>query len=304
MVPGNPNLEVTQYLLLDYPGEDDFLEAALAEFRREKTGGTPLTVTYNGKSFDAQILKTRCLMKGRAPPVFCHADLLHPARRLWKRVLPSCSQGAIETAVLGLDRTGDTPGAMAPDIWFAFLKTGETAALRGICDHNARDISGLARLFSAMARIAEDPLEAHGAYGYDLEGLALHWRKACRPGACGWDGLCEGEIPETGKTLLSAAAGQGHPRAALALARDLFLAGDHNAGRGYLRRVAEGDHPPYTRALACRSLAIDAERRLKNPSLALSYTEAALNRDMALPPRLREDLTRRRDRLAAKAAAR
>ncbi|MDR0388096.1 MAG: ribonuclease H-like domain-containing protein, partial [Treponema sp.] len=38
MVPGNPNLEVTQYLLLDYPGEDDFLEAALAEFRREKTG--------------------------------------------------------------------------------------------------------------------------------------------------------------------------------------------------------------------------------------------------------------------------
>jgi uncharacterized protein YprB with RNaseH-like and TPR domain len=307
---GEAKLEVAQYLLLDYPGEDDFLEAVLAEFRREKTGRAPLTVTYNGKAFDAQIMKTRCLMQGKAPPVFFHADLLHPARRLWKRILPSCSQGEIETAVLGLDRTGDTPGALAPDIWFAFLKTGETAALRGVCDHNAKDIFGLTRLFSAMTCIAADPLETHSVYGYDLEELALHWRKVCHlnrkygPAAYGGDRLCEGEIPETGNALLSAAAGQGHPLAALALARDMFLAGDHEAGRGHLRRVAEGDHPPYIQARACRALAIDAERRLKNPSLALSYSEAALTPDTALPPRLREDLTRRRDRLTKKATAR
>jgi hypothetical protein len=255
-------------------------------------------------------------MKGKAPPVFFHADLLHPARRLWKRVLPSCSQGEIETAVLGLDRTGDTPGALAPDIWFAFLKTGETTALGGICDHNAKDIFGLTRLFSAMAGIAADPLGTHGVYSYDLEGLALHWRACSASRVCsaslarrlnrkwlaayGGDRLYEGEIPETGNALLTAAARQGYPLAALALARDLFFTGDHEAGRGYLRRVAEGDHPPYMRARACRALAIDAERRLKNPSLALAYSEAALTPDEALPPYLRKDLIRRRDRLTKK----
>lgn len=313
-VAGETKLEVAQYLLLDYPGEDDFLEAVLGEFRREEDGCPPLTVTYNGKTFDAQVLKTRCLMQGRPPPVFFHADLLHPARRLWKRILPSCSQGEIETAVLGLDRTGDTPGAMAPDIWFAFLKTGETAALGGICDHNVRDISGLARLFGALVRIAEDPLRAHSLYSYDLESLALHWRKVCRPKRkTGERFLFGGEIPETGKTLLSAAASQGCPLAALTLARDLFSAGEHEAGRGRLRSVAAGDHSPYVRALALRSLAIDAERRLRDLSLALSYAEAALAlhtpasgvpiSPCALPLSLREDLTRRRDRLVEKRGA-
>jgi uncharacterized protein YprB with RNaseH-like and TPR domain len=300
---GETKLEVAQYLLLDYPGEKDFLEAVLAEFRPGKNGKAPLTVTYNGKTFDAQVLKTQCLMWGKPLPVFFHADLLHPARRLWKRVLPSCSQGEIETAVLGLDRTGDTPGAMAPDIWFAFLKTGETTALRGMCDHNVKDIFGLTRLFSALVRIAEDPLGASGVYAYDVESLALHWRKAlcrvCRPNREQGKGpLLEGEIPDTGKALLRAAAGQGRPLAALALARDLFRAGEHEAGRGHLRRILEGRHSPRITALACRALAIDAERRLRDPALALSYAEAGLTPDTPLS--LREDLTRRRDRLAEK----
>jgi uncharacterized protein YprB with RNaseH-like and TPR domain len=303
---GSLNLEVTQYLLLDYPGEDDFLEAALGEFlppvdsrREERAGKAPLTVTYNGKSFDAQVLKTRCLLKGKAPPLFFHADLLHPARRLWKRVLPSCSQGEIETAVLGLDRTGDTPGALAPDIWFAFLNTREPAALRGVCDHNVKDAAGLAGLFSALLRIAADPRGTHPVYRYDLEALALHWRKL-RPGTPGLNrGVDEEETVKTGEALLALAARQGRPLAALALARDLFRAGDAEAGRGRLQRVAEGEHSPSIRARACRSLAIDAERRLRDAPLALSYTEAAL-RLPALPSGIREDLTRRRDRLRKK----
>ncbi|MDR0451629.1 MAG: ribonuclease H-like domain-containing protein, partial [Treponema sp.] len=183
-------LRVSQYLLLDYPGEGDFLGAALREFGcgAAETPGEdtpafqqpPFVVTYNGKSFDAQILKTRCLMNTIAPPDYRHADLLHPARRLWKRVLPSCSQASVETAVLGLDRSGDIPGSEAPDIWFDFLKTGKIGALYGICDHNIRDIYGLARLMAALAEIAASPLEALGKYRCDAERLALRWWKACR----------------------------------------------------------------------------------------------------------------------------
>ncbi|MDR1840142.1 MAG: ribonuclease H-like domain-containing protein, partial [Treponema sp.] len=118
-------LIVTQYLLLDYPGEDDFLENVLNEFKKPQS----VIVTYNGKCFDSQILKTRCLMNGIKPPEYHHADLLHPARRLWKNIIHDCSQASIETRILGLDRSDDIPGALAPEIWFEFLKTGRTERL-------------------------------------------------------------------------------------------------------------------------------------------------------------------------------
>ncbi|MCL2763391.1 MAG: ribonuclease H-like domain-containing protein, partial [Treponema sp.] len=133
-------LHITQYLLLDYPGEPDFIEALVREIKR---GGNTIIVSYNGKSFDSQILKTRCLMNGISPPQYFHADLLHPSRRFWKRLLPDCSQGTIETNILGLDRTGDIPGAMAPEIWFSFLRDGAAEPLLGICEHNRKDIAGL-----------------------------------------------------------------------------------------------------------------------------------------------------------------
>ncbi|MDR1353720.1 MAG: ribonuclease H-like domain-containing protein, partial [Treponema sp.] len=226
-------LRVSQYLLLDYPGEGGFLEAALKEFGAggalEIPGGNPaalrqppLVVTYNGKTFDSQILRTRCLMNAIAPPEYCHADLLHPARRLWKRVLPSCSQASIETAVLGLDRSGDTPGSEAPDIWFDFLKTGKTGALHGICEHNVRDIYGLARLMAALAEIAASPLEALGKYRCDAERLALRWWKVCRGETlapaypvCGTGTPAGGAELEKGKSLLDHAAKEGWRKAML-----------------------------------------------------------------------------------------
>ncbi len=54
-VVSEDKLRITQYLLLDYPGESDFLEAVLAEFANTNS----VIVTYNGKCFDSQILKTR-----------------------------------------------------------------------------------------------------------------------------------------------------------------------------------------------------------------------------------------------------
>jgi hypothetical protein len=257
-VPGNPRsgarkapaLEVTQYLLLDYPGEPDFLEAALGEFALPRGAGKPpLMVSYNGKTFDSQILKTRCLMNGREPPRYHHLDLLHPARRLWKRVLRDCSQGTIEGAVLGLDRSGDIPGSLAPDIWFNFLKTGETGDLWGICDHNLRDIQGLAVLLGAFSRIAGDPPGAAARYRCDPEALALLWHHA---------------DPAAAPPLLQAAAEKGSP-------------------------------------LACRILALEAEWKQRDYGAALGWTERGL-RAGGLQPGLREDLLRRRERLAAKEA--
>ncbi|MDR1804087.1 MAG: ribonuclease H-like domain-containing protein [Treponema sp.] len=206
-------LAITQYLLLDYPGEADFIERVAGEFTALPP---PLVITYNGKSFDSQILKNRCLMNGMVPPEYFHADLLHPARRLWKRTLPDCSQATIEVSVLGLDRAGDVPGAMAPEIWFSFLRNGDNTELLSICDHNVRDITGLASLFLALNAIAAAPLESQNRFRFDMEALALIWRSAIRRNPQ----LFGDEEKKTGEELFRDAAQNGSPFAALILAKN------------------------------------------------------------------------------------
>jgi uncharacterized protein YprB with RNaseH-like and TPR domain len=282
-------LRITQYLLLDYPGENDFIEALLAEFTDSVT-----MISYNGKCFDSQILKTRCLMNGIVPPEYRHADLLHPARRLWKRLLPDCSQATIETGILGIDRTGDIPGAFAPEIWFSFLRHRETGPLLGIVEHNRRDIAGLAAIFSALTRIADNPFEAAKDINFDLEALALRWYERSRYEP--YTPLCE-----TGQKLLRFAAEDdsaegGHPHAALVYALSLLKAGQRDDGRKWLLKTASAECPPPPRISALRALAIDSEHRLKDPALALSFTEQALE---ILPPdsSRRADFERRQQRL-------
>ena len=208
-----PRIEITQYLLLDYPGEPDFIENVIKEFAAP---AEPFVVSYNGKSFDSQILKTRCLMNGIMPLPYSHADLLHSARRLWKRRLPDCSQATIEVSVLGLDRSGDTPGALAPDIWFSFLRNGGNRELLSICEHNERDIRGLASLFLALGEISSAPLESRDRFRFDEEALALSWRMALKKSPF-FFGDAEQKLSGL---LLETAAGNGCPAAAIAMAKN------------------------------------------------------------------------------------
>jgi uncharacterized protein YprB with RNaseH-like and TPR domain len=220
---GGKMLKITQYLLLDYPGENDFLEAVLKEF-----GENSVTVSFNGKCFDSQIIKTRCLVNRIMPPLFKHADLLHPARRLWKNIIGECSQGSIETKILGIDRTGDTPGALAPDIWFEFLKTGRIDRLTGICDHNICDISGLSRMLAAMVSVADNPLDCN--INYDIERLALFWRKYLRK----HDGQ-ERELIETGEKLLRITAEKQAPLCVYVYSTELIRRKNYNEALKFVK---------------------------------------------------------------------
>jgi uncharacterized protein YprB with RNaseH-like and TPR domain len=193
-------LTVTQYLLLDHAGEPLFLQKCL-----EHLSG--LVVTYNGKSFDSQIIKSRCIMNALPLPFYHHADLVHPTRYLWRGKLPSCRQRDIEERVLGMDRGDDLPGSFAPDAWFRFLKSGETNNLLKTCAHNAADIAGLAAIWAMFADLAASPLSA-GRYNAGLEHLALRClnfvkrrRREGRPASL--------SMEETVVKLLEEAAAQG-----------------------------------------------------------------------------------------------
>jgi len=269
-------LHITQYLLLDYPGENDFLSAVLGEFKNEKS----VIVSYNGKCFDSQILKNRCLMNRIKPPEYCHADLLHPARRLWKNIINDCSQDSIETRILGLDRSNDIPGTLAPEIWFEFLRTGETGRLIGICDHNTADITGLASILGAISCIAENPLNSED-YNFDIERLALYWRdfirirKKCLPTEKVEISQLD-KLQTTGIEILRYSADKKFPRASIVYAQDLIKNGDFEEGRKRLLSITKSSFPESIKAAALRALAIDSERRLKNLKEAYKFVETGL----------------------------
>ena len=317
-------LTITQYLLLDFPGEGEFIEQVAGEFCLKRgndaemrdagsyeAGALPLVISFNGKCFDSQILRNRCLMNGINAPRYFHADLLHPARRLWKRLLPDCSQSTIETSILGLDREGDIPGAFAPEIWFSFLRDGENSNLLKICDHNVLDIKGLASLFLTLVEIAGDPHNSQKKIRCDEEGLAISWMRALKKTPL----FFGDDEKETGEFLLERAAENGGPRASLFLALDLFKRGRSIEGSSIMlvlaginsnspnSKLTAGKDPPYfpvsIRTAALKSLAIDAEWRLKDYPLALKYVSSALEIG-GITFSARRDLEKRQIRLIGK----
>lgn len=137
-----PTFHVRQ-LFMRHPGEERALlhhtEAALSE--------DATLVTFNGRTFDMPLLETRYRMYRRAsPPVAEHLDLLHPARRIWKHRLPSCSLGTLEREVLGVTRQRDAPGWLIPQLYFEFLRTRNVEPLEPVFSHNRMDVLSLARL--------------------------------------------------------------------------------------------------------------------------------------------------------------
>lgn len=304
-----PELCITQYLLLDYPGEEEFLTAALGELASGKTGRPPFVLSFNGKTFDFPVLLNRCRMKGMEFPGYFHGDLLYPARRLWRGALPSCSLRELEAAVLDVERTGDVPGSAAPDSWFSFLRTGDPLPLLGIAAHNQRDIYGLAALFQTLASVAAEPLAGLDAFRGNRERFALYWRKQLysRAGAdffsSHYTPLQITALQETGFCLLQDAARRGFPRAVLAAAQELFARHWDQDGRDCLLALTGDAAPPRfgacpakITAAAYRLLALDAEYRLGDPAKALYYTGRALGIG-EIPPGLKRELLRRRDRL-------
>jgi len=223
-------LHITQYLLLDYSGQNDFLENIITEFNNNKS----FIVTYNGKSFDSHVLNSMCLVNRIKPPLYNHIDLIHPARRLWKRIINDCSQASIEKNILGINRKDDIPGALAPEIWFEFLKTGNTERLKGICDHNICDISGLTGLFAMIISIAKDPLNE--IFTYDIEKLALYWRKYLRK----HNGNINIEHLKTqGEEILKLAADKNCPRAVYVYSYDKMILGGYKEALKYVKKGLE-----------------------------------------------------------------
>ncbi|HEY6958188.1 MAG TPA: ribonuclease H-like domain-containing protein [Candidatus Limnocylindria bacterium] len=142
-------LILQQHMLRDLSAESAFVEhlkGVLEPFRA--------CASYNGKTFDLPLLRTRFVMAIRSDLTVdeSHLDLLHPARRLWKDRFGSTTLRQLEESVLDDGRVTDIPGSLIPDAYFHYLRRGDESIIAPVLLHNARDVVSLVRIADRVAR--------------------------------------------------------------------------------------------------------------------------------------------------------
>lgn len=162
---------VLEQLLVRALGE----EAPMLARVRERIERASFLVTFNGKSFDLPLLRTRfVLARMDPPPSPPHLDLLHVARRVHgKRVKQGCRLVTLERDVLGFERHDDVPSGEVAACYLHFLRTGDARSLLGVVEHNAWDVLAMA----ALVGIYGEPFDGAMA-AEDLVGVARTLRRA------------------------------------------------------------------------------------------------------------------------------
>ncbi len=144
-------------------GERAFLEGILGDLSRAS-----VLVTFSGKSFDRHRLADRLAFHGMDEAVrrMTHLDLLHSARRVYRKRLPDVRLRTLEERLLEVFRGDDLPGAECPRLYLDWLR-GHAVDLEPVFRHNELDVLSLVTL---LARLGRDPWE--GAVPLPL--LAAH----------------------------------------------------------------------------------------------------------------------------------
>lgn len=273
------------------PAEEPALLEALADFLAPCAS----LVTFNGKAFDAPLLRTRYELNSIPCPFdgFSHIDLLPLARRLWRDRLPSRALKYLEEHILEAPRTGEeVPGFEIPWLYFDFLRTGDATPLKGVFYHNAMDVVTMASLLNLTARMLADPHGTDLEHGLDVIALAKLFEDLNR-----WEDAAL--LYERGlKTILPEA---DFGRAIQRLSALQRRRGDLTTAVSLWEQAAAEGH-----IFAHVELAKYYEHTRRDPATALAWTLTAIQHveNADLPPYIRkhwmEELEHRRERLLAK----
>ncbi|KUF37235.1 ribonuclease H-like domain-containing protein [Xanthomonas phaseoli] len=118
---------------------------------------TPRTVlsSYNGRCYDAPLLKTRYRLARRGDPISAldHVDLLFPTRRRYRGTWENCKLSTIERQLLRVVREDDLPGSEAPAAWLSYLRGGSARNLRRVAEHNHQDVVTLSLLMQRLVAV-------------------------------------------------------------------------------------------------------------------------------------------------------
>lgn len=238
-------------------------EAALLARVAERLAAASAVVTFNGKSFDLPLLRSRLVLARVAPPEAPpHLDLLHVARRIYGARVDRCTLTSLERDVLRFERVDDVAGEEIPERYRRFLREGDRAGVLPVVRHNLWDLVALAALTGELAaRVARAPSE--GRFEADdhvgLARTSLRAGDAAAAIAHAGDALSHGEAGPSRAAHLIAA--QAHRKAGDALGR---------CGR----LLAALAHAPDDAGIHLE-LARCYERDLDDPHRALAHAEQA-----------------------------
>ena len=117
----------------------------------ERVREASFVVTFNGKSFDWPLLLTRLVLNRLPRPKDpLHLDLLHCARRVYKRRLKEVRLVRLERELLGMYRTGDIDGHEIPEVYWSYVRGAGTTAMDSVVEHNTNDVIALASLMGVL----------------------------------------------------------------------------------------------------------------------------------------------------------
>lgn len=283
--------QLVQFFMRD-PSDESALLEGLADF----LAPCKALVTFNGKTFDAPLLRTRYRMHSIPSPIddFAHLDLLPLARRLWRDRLPSRTLKYLEENILEAPRsTEEVPGYEIPWLYFDYLRTRDATALKGVFYHNAMDVVAMAALLNHLNEVLSDPFSGRVEHGLDLVALGRLFEDL-------------GRVEEAARLYeRGLESGLGESDFGAAVKRLSVLQrrrGDMQEAVRWWKRAAKQGH-----VYAHIEMAKYCEHARRDPDEALHWTESArrLVEEQALPAFVRnhwlEEIKHRSERLKRKA---
>ena len=289
-------LAVEQLFLKDFPGEAEFLSLLAERINRYR-----VFVSYNGRAFDAHVLRTRFLLNRMSIELEQQTDLLYWSRRLWRRVLPDCSLGTIEREILGIRRELDVPGFEVPGIYLEYLRSGRPGRLDAVLEHNLQDVRTLAELMVLINTILTS---RDRTIGEQSPGAATAGKG---------DGIALGaQSHHADRTSLGSFFLSRNERWGIELLKESFSDGDEGAGRAlslyYKRAGAWSEAVQLWRQMALKRRSLFAaielakyfEHREKDIELALEWVQTVFAWRLPLQRSIRGELNHRRQRLLQK----
>lgn len=164
-----------QCFMRDFDDEEPMLDYLDEVFSKADT-----VVSYNGKSFDVPLLRTRFITNRVRFSLdgLMHFDLVHAARRFWKNRLKDCSLGNVEREIMGVRRQGDVSGSLIPEIWLEYLHSRDARRLKPVFYHHRMDILSLVALTGLLSQYLDVP----GGEGFEhhedrVSLIRLHYRQ-------------------------------------------------------------------------------------------------------------------------------
>ncbi len=151
----NSKFELYQYFL-ESPSQEKAGLHLVKELIKDKS----VVVSFNGKSFDIPLLKSRFVLHFREHPFdnMYNLDLLHIFRRLFKNRFENCSLQYLEYRILKLFRTSaDIEGYLIPEMYTQYLHDRDEDFVESVLYHNEVDITSMVSLLEFLVKYLSEP---------------------------------------------------------------------------------------------------------------------------------------------------